>query len=113
MSEALTKQPALAELKLAARVLIEEGPSLTAARYAIRLQEAKDLLDESIRQSNIGTKTYLDHLMARCRLDAEYTEVLQNLGLLPHRLGAAVVEKYEFSTPVGGVTSELQPVRRA
>ncbi len=62
MTEALTKQPTLAELKVAARVLLEEDPSLTAARYALRMQEAKDLLDESIRQSNIGTKAYLDHL---------------------------------------------------
>jgi len=101
MTEALTRQPTLAELKVAARVLLEEDPSLTAARYALRMQEAKDLLDESIRQSNVGTKTYLDHLVARCRLDAEYIEVLQNLGLLPHHLGAAVIEKYEFSSSVG------------
>jgi hypothetical protein len=101
MTKALTKQPTLAELKIAARALLEEDPSLTAARYALRMQEAKDLLDESIRQSNVGTKTYLDHLVARCRLDAEYIEVLQNLGLLPHHLGAALVEQYEFSSSVG------------
>jgi len=34
MTEALTKQPTLAELRVAARVLLEEDPSLTAARYA-------------------------------------------------------------------------------
>ena len=67
MTEALTKQPALAELKVAARVLLEEDPSLMAARYSLRMQEAKDLLDESIRQSKSGTKTHLDHLVARLR----------------------------------------------
>jgi hypothetical protein len=41
MTEALTKQPTLAELKFTARVLIEEDPSLTAARYALRMQQAK------------------------------------------------------------------------
>ena len=71
MTEALTKQPSVAELKVAARLLLEEDPSLTAARYALRMQEAKDLLDESLRQSNVGTRTYLDHLLARCRLDAD------------------------------------------
>lgn len=101
MSEALTKQPTLAELKVAARVLLEEDPSLTVARYAHRMREATNLLDESIRQTQSGTRTHLDHLLARCRLDAEYIEVLQNLGLLPHQLGAAVVEKYEFRSSVG------------
>src|SRR6266576_171929 len=101
MTEALTKQPTLTELKLAARVLLEEDPSLTAARYSIRMQEAKDLLDESIRQSNVGTKTYLDHLVARCRLDAEYIQTLQNLGLLPLQLGTSVQEKYECKATSG------------
>jgi len=64
MSETLTKPPTLTELKVAARVLLEEDPSLTAARYALRMQEAKDLLDESIRQSNVGTKTYLAFITA-------------------------------------------------
>jgi hypothetical protein len=101
MTQALIKQPTLAELQVAARVLLEEDPSLTAARYTLRMQEAKDLLDESLRQSNVGTKTYLDHVVARCRLDAEYIQTLQTLGLLPHQLGASVVEKYEFSSKVG------------
>jgi hypothetical protein len=101
MKDALTKQPTMPELKIAARVLLEEDPALTAARYALRMQEAKDLLDESICQSNVGTKTYLDHLVARCRLDAEYIQTLQNLGLLPHQLGTAVTEKYEFRSSVG------------
>jgi hypothetical protein len=69
MTEALCKQPSLAELKVAARVLLEEDSSLTAAGYVLRMQNPKNLLDESIRQSNVGTKTYLDHLAARCRLD--------------------------------------------
>jgi hypothetical protein len=101
MTEALTKKPTLAELKVAARVLQEEDPSLTAARYSLRMQEAKDLLDESLRRSNIGTRTYLDHLVARCRLDAEYIQTLQNLGLLPLQLGTSVQEKYEFKATVG------------
>lgn len=101
MSEALTKHRTLTELRVAARALLEEDPSLTAARYALRMQEAKDLLDESIRQSNVGTKTYLDHLVARCRLDAEYIQTLQNLGLLPLQLGTSVQEKYEFKATVG------------
>jgi hypothetical protein len=101
MTEALTKKPTLAELKVAARVLLEEDPSLTAARYSLRMQEAKDLLDESIRQSKSGTKTYLDHLVARCRLDAEYIQTLQALGLLPHSLGTAVREEYHFKATVG------------
>ena len=101
MTEALTKQPTLAELKTAARVLLEEDPSLTAARYSLRMQEVKDLLDESIRQSKSGTKTHLDHLVARCRLDAEYIQTLQALGLLPHSLGTAVREEYHFKATVG------------
>jgi len=36
MTEALTKQPTLAELRVAARVLLDEDPSLTAARYGAR-----------------------------------------------------------------------------
>jgi hypothetical protein len=67
----------MAELKVAARVLLEEDPSLTAARNTFRIQEAQDLLDESLRQSNIGTKTYLDHIVARCRLDTDYITTLQ------------------------------------
>ena len=35
MTEALTKPLTLAELKVAARVLLEEDPSLTVARYAL------------------------------------------------------------------------------
>ena len=101
MSEALAKQPTLAELKIAARVLLEEDPSLTAARYSLRMQEVKDLLDESIRQSKSGTKTHLDHLVARCRLDGEYITTLQALGLLPHSLGTAVREEYHFTATVG------------
>jgi len=108
--ETLRGAHTLTELKVAARVLLEEDPSLTAARYALRMQEAKDLLDESIRQSNVGTKTYLDHLVARCRLDAEYIQTLQALGLLPHSLGAAVVEKYEFSSSVGMWTDATRTV---
>ena len=106
MTEALTKQPTLAELKAAARVLLDEDPSLTAARYSLRMQEAKDLLDESIRQSKCGTKTHLDHLVARCRLDAEYIQTLQKLGLLPLQLGISVQEKYEFKATSGLMDSQ-------
>ena len=101
MTEALTKPLTLAELKVAARVLLEEDPSLTVARYAHRMKEATNLLDESIHQTQSGTRIHLDHLLARCRLDAEYIEVLQKVGLLPHQLGAAVIEKYEFRSSVG------------
>jgi hypothetical protein len=101
MTQALMKQPTLADLKLAARTLLEEDPALTAARFSLRMKEAKALLDESLHQSNIGTKTYLDHIVARCRLDADYITTLQTLGLLPHQLGASVVEKYEFKSKVG------------
>jgi hypothetical protein len=38
MSEALTKHRTLTELRVAARALLEEDPSLTAARYALRMQ---------------------------------------------------------------------------
>jgi hypothetical protein len=54
MTQALIKQPTLADLQAAARVLLEEDPSLTAARYTLRMQEAKDLLDESLRHPGIN-----------------------------------------------------------
>jgi len=78
LSETLTKQPTLGDLKLAG-----------------------SLLDESIRQSKSGTKTHLDHLVARCRLDVAYIQTLQKLGLLPLHLGISVQEKYEFKATSG------------
>jgi hypothetical protein len=112
MSEALIKQPTRAELQVAARVLLEEDPSLTAARYSLRMQEAKQLLDESIRQSKSGTKTHLDHLVARCRLDAEYIQTLQGLGLLPQSLGTSVREEYHFKATVGLMPDAANNSRR-
>jgi hypothetical protein len=110
MTEALTKQPTLAELKVAARVLLEEDPSLVAAQFSLRHQETIRLIDEAILQAKAGTATYLNHLIARCRLDTEYIQTLQALGILPHSLGAAVREEYHFKATVGLI--DLQSGRR-
>lgn len=83
MTETLTKPLTLAEVKVAAHLLRQEDPALTVARYAHRMPEVTKQLDESIRQTQSGTRTHLDHMVARCRLDAEHIQVLQNLGTLP------------------------------
>jgi hypothetical protein len=90
MTEALTKQPTLAELKVAAHVLLEEGPSLVAGHYRLRHQETIRLLLP--------------------RLDTEYIQTMQALGILPHSLGAAVREEYHFKASVGLI--DLQSKRR-
>jgi hypothetical protein len=51
----MTKQPTLAELKVAAHVLLEEGPSLVAGHYSLRHQETIRLLlmNRLLRQDHI------------------------------------------------------------
>ena len=62
MSEALTKQHTLAELKTTAQLLLDEDVFLVAAKYHLRHEQTMRLLDAALAEARPGTHTYLQHI---------------------------------------------------
>jgi hypothetical protein len=80
--------------------LLEDSRAL-AARFQIMHEQTMRELDEALKEARIGTATYLNHLIAREKLEANYISTLMELGLITRAPANYYVEKFEFKSTVG------------
>jgi hypothetical protein len=81
--------------------LLDEDASVLAAKYHVMHEQTMQQLNDALAEAKIGTATYLNHLIAREKLEANYLSTLMDLGLIRRAPVNYNVERFDFKATVG------------
>ena len=87
--------------KATARRVLQEDVDTTVGRLTVVHERHMALLEDALTRVTPGSKLFLDTVKALERMENEFTELMQGLGVLPKNLGNSTVTKFEFSTHSG------------
>lgn len=81
--------------------LLQEDASVLAAKYREMHKQTMEQLNDALAQAKAGTSTYLNYLVAREKLEANYLSTLMDLGMITRAPINYNVERFDFRATVG------------